>query len=261
EVCGNGIDDNCNGQVDESPTCDVTNADLIVSAITVLPANALPGSTVNVADTTKNQGTGTAGDSATKFYFSTDASYSAGDIYLGSRTVPTLAGGATSSENTSVIIPSSVTCPDSYYIVAVSDADNNVVDTNETNNVKSFSIKIGADLIVSSFSAPTTAARGQSISISDTTRNQGAGTAGASTTKYFLSKDTIYNPWDTYLNGRTVAQLAASTSDIGNPTSVTIPAGLSAGKYYIIAISDANGDVPESAEANNNKTKQINITQ
>ena len=68
-----------------------------------------------------------------------------------------------------------------------------VSETNETNNKKSKAIYIGPDLIVSTITAPTSAVRGTTISITDTTKNKGCGTAGASTTKFYLSTNTTIN--------------------------------------------------------------------
>lgn len=114
------------------------------------------------------------------------------------------------------------------------------------------------DLIISSLSVPSSANAGQVISISDTTKNQGIGAAGASTTKFYLSTDATYNKGDTYLGKRRVIALAADASSSGR-IRVTIPAGTPAGSYYIIAVADADRVVTESNERNNNKTRAITI--
>ena len=255
EVCGNNVDDNCNGQIDEG--CQ-TGADLIISALTA-PLTGGAGKNITVTDTTKNQGTGLSGASTTKFYFSTDSTFSAEDKLLGSRAVPSLGPGISNTGSTQVTIPSSVTCADTYYIIAIADADNAVSETNENNNAKNKSIKIGSDLLVSSLSAPISAAAGSTINVTDITKNSGADATGTSTTKLYLSANTAYNPWDTYLNSRPVPSLAAGATSTGI-TSITIPLGTPAGTYYIIAAADANGDVPETNEANNTKYKKITIT-
>ena len=257
EVCGNNIDDNCDGLIDPVPPCTGTGADLIISSLTA-PLTGGAGKNITVTDTTKNQGTGQAGASTTKLYFSTDTTYSAGDTYLGSCPVPSLAAGTSNPCSITVTIPS-VTCVDTYYIIAIADANGDVPETNENNNAKSKSIKIGSDLIVSSLSAPLSAAAGSTINVTDITKNSGADATGASTTKLYLSANTAYNPWDTYLNSRPVPSLAAGASSMGI-TSVTIPLGTPAGTYYIIVAADANGDVPETNEANNTKYKKITIT-
>ncbi len=257
-TCSDGKDNNCNGKIDTAdPNCQPPTVDLIISSLST-PLTGGMGKTITVTDTTKNQGTGTAGASTTKFYFSTDATYSAEDKLLGSRAVPSLAAGATSTGSTNVTIPS-ITCADTYYIIAIADADNSVSETNENNNAKNKPIKIGSDLIVSSISAPASAAAGATINVTDITKNSGADTAGASTTKFYLSVNTTLNPWDTYLTSRPVPSLAAGATSTGI-ASITIPPGTPPGTYNIIAAADANGDVPETNEANNTKSKSITIT-
>jgi len=58
----------------------------------------------------------------------------ASDVPLGSRAVPALAAGASNSGSTAVTIPTG-TASGTYYILAVADADNVVVETGENNNV------------------------------------------------------------------------------------------------------------------------------
>ncbi|MBI4685798.1 MAG: hypothetical protein HY755_11460 [Nitrospirae bacterium] len=234
------------------------NADLIISAFSV-PTTGGACQSITVNDTTKNQGTSTAGASTTKFYFSTDATYSAEDKYIGSRSIPSLAAGATNTGSTSVTLPCGITDADTYYILAIADADNAVAETNEINNLKSDSIKIGADLIISALTAPTTAKAGTTITIGNTTKNNGTGDAGASTNKFYLSVDTKLFPWDPPLDcSRAVIALAAGNSNAGS-TNCTIDANTPPGKYYIFGAADAEGTVPEMKDGNNTKSKAITI--
>ena len=92
----------------------------------------------------------------------------------------------------------------------------------------------------------------------DTTKNIGTGTAGASTTKLYLSTNTTWDAGDTYLGSRAVPMLAAGASSAGS-TSVTIPSSIATGTYYIIALTDDGNAVVESNETNNKKTKKITI--
>ncbi len=234
----------------------VTNSDLLIYSLTV-PSSASEGQTISLTDTTQNSGTGTASASITKFYWSSNSSYDTGDTYLGERAIPALAAGASNTGSTSVVVPSG-TCLGTSYIIAVADANNAVSETNESNNTKSKSIKIGADLIVSSISAPATSGAGQSITVSDTTKNNGGCTAGASITKLYWSSNSSYDTGDTYLGERAIPALAAGASNTGS-TSVVVPSGTTTGTRYIIARADANNAVPETSESNNNKSKSIKI--
>jgi subtilase family serine protease len=233
-----------------------TGSDLIVSAVTA-PLTSGAGKTISVTDTTKNNGGCLAGASTTKLYFSINSAWDAGDTYLGERAVPGLAAGTTSTGSTSVTIPAGATTG-TRYIIAKADANAVVAETSETNNKKSKSIKIGPDLIVSTLTAPTSAVRGSTISVTDTTKNNGGGDAGTSTTKLYLSTNTTWDAGDTYLGSRAVPLLTSGASSAGS-TSVTIPSGITTGPYYIIALTDDGNVVVETNETNNKKTKAITI--
>jgi subtilase family serine protease len=232
------------------------NSDLTITAVTG-PTTGVPGSTINIGDTTKNNGPGSVPASTTKYYWSTNNTWDAGDTYLGSRAVPALAALATSQGSITVTVPSNA-CSGTFYIIAKADADNLIAETKETNNTKYKSIKTGPDLIVSAITAPTTSGGGKLISVTDTTKNQGGCPAVASTTKLYLSTNSKWDTGDTYLGERAVGSLAAGATNSGS-TSVTIPA-VTAGTYYIIAKADANNTNPtETNENNNTKSKSIKI--
>jgi subtilase family serine protease len=231
--------------------------DLIVSALTA-PSTGGAGQAINVSDTTKNQGSGDTGASTTTFYLSTNFTYEAGDTYLGQRVVSPLASGASDGPAITPLTIPSGTPGGSYYIIAKADGNGVIPETSETNNTKSKSIKIGPDLIVSLITAPASAARGTTISITDTTKNQGGGDAVASTTKLYLSTNTTWDTGDISLGQRSVPGLTAGTSNAGS-NSVTIPTGIAIGTYYIIAVSDDGKVVTETNETNNSKTKSITI--
>ena len=68
-----------------------------------------------------------------------------------------------------------------------------------------------ADLIVSALTTPATAAPGGTISVTDTTRNQGAD-GGASTTRFYLSADSTVRAADAILGSRTVPPLTGGAT-------------------------------------------------
>src|SRR5439155_1502814 len=107
-------------------------------------------------------------------------------------------------------------------------------------------------------SGPSTATAGATISVTDTTANQGTGGAGATVTTYYLSRDTQWDASDVTLLDRSVPALAAGASDTGTGT-VTIPAGTATGSYYIVAYADGRGVVAESQEGNNQRAVAIQI--
>ena len=230
--------------------------DLVVSALSA-PLRAGAGTTVSVTDTTKNNGSGAAGASTTSFYLSSNLSLDAADLpVLPSRPVPALAAGATSTVTTAVVLPS--VPPGTWYLLAVADQNDDVFETNETNNVKFVTMYIGPDLVVSSLVAPSTATAGAVVSLTDTVKNNGSGEAGASVTRYYLSLNTILDETDRLLDAeRSVPALPANTSSTGS-VNVTLPSDVT-GKYYLIAVADGGTTVAESNESNNTLIRLITI--
>jgi subtilase family serine protease len=106
--------------------------DLIATALTAPTAGTAGGSLAAVSVTSKNQGAGAAGGFRVGFYF-----YSSGSGAVFSGTSCSMAGGlavnATSTCNTSVAIPVSLT-PGTYYFIAVADDQSQVNESSETNN-------------------------------------------------------------------------------------------------------------------------------
>ena len=86
-------------------------------------------------------------------------------------------------------------------------------------------LRVGPDLRpVSSLTVPSPAAPGAAIVVGDTTKNKGAGGAGASTTSFFLSANSTYEATDAALGSRGVPALGPGASQAAQ-TTVTIPAG------------------------------------
>ncbi|HTM30604.1 MAG TPA: CARDB domain-containing protein [Vicinamibacterales bacterium] len=228
--------------------------DLVVSALTV-PATAAPGSTVLVADTTRNQGAGSAASTSTAFYLSTNTSWDAADVALGTHAVAALAGSASAGASTEVTIPGT-TVPGTYYIVARADAGDAVPETLENNNTRAATVRVGADLIVSSVAVPSAAGAGDSITVAESTRNSGGAESVESTTEFYLSGNASLDVNDVRLGARDVPTLAAGATSSTNVTLV-IPAGTAAGSYYVIAKADALLEVGETSETNNTRASGV----
>jgi subtilase family serine protease len=119
----------------------VAPSDLVVSALTG-PAQAGAGFVVTLNDTTRNVGVGPAPSTTTRYYLSTDAVIGAGDVLLGSRSIAGLAPGASSTGAKNVTIPAA-TVNGSYFIIAKADALNRAFESNEGNNTRAITIRIG----------------------------------------------------------------------------------------------------------------------
>jgi len=242
----------------------VIGPDLFLSSLSA-PATGGAGLPVDVTDTTKNLGAGSAAASGTAFYLSANAALGAGDVLLGSRPVGILLPNGSSTITTRLTIPIG-TPAGNYYIIAVADHGGAVPETNEANNTRAVLIRLSPDLIVSSMTVfPTTislsGASGPHINVTETTRNQGAGTAIATTTKYYLSTNPTFDASaDVWLGSRAVPLLATGASSVGPKTAVTIPPGTASGSYYVLAVADADSTVAESNENNNVTARPLTIS-
>jgi subtilase family serine protease len=112
---------------------------------------------------------------------------------------------------------------------------------------------------VSTLTAPSSAAAGTTVSVSDTTRNQGGETAAAAVTAYYLSANAVLDAADVLLTMRTVPSLVPGGSQSGS-ISLVIPGSTAGGTYYVIAKADGDNSVAESLENNNILPRIISIT-
>src|SRR5205814_1070763 len=223
------------------------------------PSPAAAGASITVTDTTKNQGTAQAAASTTRIYFSLHATLDGTETTSVDRDVPSLnavssSSGSISSGSTTLTIPAG-TAPGTYYLIAVADASNAVVESKEDNNTTTQKIEVAApplpDLVVSALSAPSSVAPGASITVTDTTANQGTAQAAASTTRIYLDGTPIV--------ARAVPALDALGSSSGS-TSVIIPAGTAPGPHSLIVVAnDAPNTVAESNGTNNTKIQSITV--
>jgi subtilase family serine protease len=232
-------------------------ADLTVTSVVSTPAGASPGQTIVITDTTKNSGAAGTDPSLTYIYFSENGSIDASESPIGTRAVPELAAGASDAGSITFTVPEG-TALKTWYIIAKADGNGALAETSESNNIYTRSIKIGPDLDITSLSAAATATAGQTISVTDTTKNVGGGEAGPSTNQVFLSSNSTLDASDILLGSRSLPALAAGAGSSG-AVSVTIPLGTAAGTWYIIARADAGGTVAEISETNNTIARTIKI--
>ena len=96
--------------------------------------------------------------------------------------------------------------------------------------------------------------------MTDTTKNQGAGSsARGTTTSFYLSVNTTIGAGDTLLGSRSVGILGPAGTDAVS-TTLTIPPGTTPGTYYIVAVADDGNAVPETIETNNTRAAVIRLS-
>ena len=121
----------------------------------------------------------------------------------------------------------------------------------KSNVIASTGATTSTDLAETAVSASaSTVLVGKSFTMSDTVKNEGKAAAGASVTRYYLSKTTTKTSAH-LLNGvRKVSNLAAGAISSGKAT-VTAPTGTPGGTYHVLACADDTGTVTDSNSANN----------
>jgi len=153
----------------------------------VVPASGLFNGTVPVTWTVSNSGNATLTAAISdRVYLSTDGTFDAGDRLLA--TIPAgasipLSAGANYTQSTNVSLPLDASLPaGSYRILVVTDALQQQYELNENNNAAtsapiSLTFPPLPDLMVTAISSVASVIAGQSIEVSWTIQNQGAGTA------------------------------------------------------------------------------------
>jgi subtilase family serine protease len=244
----------------------VPQSDLIVSAISTTATVVSTGGSVSVSNSVKDQGGSSAGSSVVAFHLSTNAVYGDGDdiVMTATRTITSVAVGATSTAATSVVVPAS-TPLGAYYLCAMADSGNTVSEGDESNNALCSSATIQVtqpDLVISAVTPnAATVNAGSALSVTNTANNQGLGASGSFVIGFHLSLNSIYGDGDdvAITTTRTVASLAAGGSNSAT-TSVVIPAATPAGIYYVCAKADSGGTVTETNETNNALCSILQVT-
>ena len=221
------------------------------------PAAAVPGGTFLMTDTTQNVGPvdRRRHDDALRAVGG-QPSRSADDVVIGSRGMGALGPGVFTTGSAVVTVPLG-TATATYFVLACADDTAQVVEANETNNCRAAAGTVAvapatADYVVTALSdPPATVAASASFTATDTTQNAGTGGGFASTTRYYLSTNTLRDAGDVLLTGvRAVPALGAGATSSGSVT-VTIPATTAVGPYYLLACADDTAAIPETNENNN----------
>ncbi len=227
--------------------------DLVMTSV-VSPGTANVGQQITVISSVKNQGSSGAGAFRVGIYLSADQAIGPSDTLVGYGSVTSLGAGAEQTLNTIVTIPASFTTG-TYFIGAVADYTNSVVEADESNNSLAGNqltvTNLPPDLTLASVSGPSSGGTGQSITAAVTMKNQGAGNASGFYVNLYLSTDAVITTADTFIGNVFINNgLAAGAQQTVNITG-KIPVSLATGTYYVGAIVDSGNAVKESDETNN----------
>jgi len=204
--------------------------DLIIDEISRSPEAPSIGDNVSFMVFVTNQGGAASGMSVVDFYIN--------DTLLDTGWVDGLEPGA--SGNATFYWTARTGTHD---IKAIVTAGGFLTESDETNNEKSFTLSPGlADFIVQDITwSPTELSVGDRITFTVTVENQGVGTSAASRVELYIDKVRV--------NYQEFGDM-----DAGDTAGVTFTWRVTAGSHQIKAIIDTRDEVPESDEANNEKT-------
>ena len=223
-----------NNEVTESDEANNENTvissvrDLIIETITGSPTGPSVGDTVTFTVTIKNQGNARAGSSRVAYYIDGSS--------RGYQQVQEIDAGATVTKTFTWIAQAG------YHIIkAVADSNNEVTESDETNNERTVIFPV-PDLIIETITwSPEEPSESDTVTFSVIIKNQGSDRTGSSRVAYYID--------DAYLTSALVNPIDAGAS--ANETFSWIAQG---GSHAIKAVADSNNEVTESDEANNENT-------
>ncbi len=109
-----------------------------------------------------------------------------------------------------------------------------------------------ADLDISTLMVlPATLERGAKLSMTQITRNIGSATASASTSRYYLSRDTSKSSDDILLSAETPVPALVRGGSVTGPAASAIIPSTASGVYRILACADDRAVVAEISDTNN----------
>ena len=279
DLVGNPMDQDGNGTYGEpsdtyTGTVDLILPDLVIESVTVAPAPAQFGQTVDVTWLARNVGLGsTLSDWALSFWFSQDDTLDTGtDQFLlgqvAGAPVPLLPD-QTHGATTTVTIPFDPgAASGTYYILVKADPANSILEVDEANNVGVGEFELVQtgmpDLTIAATVDAASAPLGSALGAHWTVTN--AGTAAAEGAWYdfvFLSANQTYEPaldrWITTRSAAAHVPLAAG-DDYDVATALSLPTDVAPGDYFLLFRTDHNGNQSEQSEDNNQAVVPIHLT-
>lgn len=229
--------------------------DVTVSQVTPNASTVNAGTTLSVTDTVKNIGKSTAvGPFIVAYDLSPTPNYNdPNSIQLtATRTISSLAAGASNTATTNLAIPASVVSGN-YYVCAFADATSVLIESNTQNNTLcSSAITVPLPDLTISSPAATQVASGGLFVLNSVTNIGGGATAKTFDVAFHLSTDRVYGNSDDIAlpTVRQITGLSAGSNTI-NSALVAIPSTTPVGSYYICTLVNSTNTVVESNYTNN----------
>ena len=228
--------------------------DLVVGPLNLGGSIPLAGKSFLLNGGADNQGDAPSASTTLRYYLSTDTTITTSDTEIGNASVVPLGPSGGYRDG---IRPTAPSTPGTYYYGACVDSVSGELDT--TNNCSTaLEVIVGAapvpDLVVDtptvSESAPAAGAR---FTLSATVRNQGNGSSGTTTLRYYRSTDSTITTSDTSAGTDFVSRLdGLETGD----ESISVTAPSDPGTYYYGACVDG---VTDESDTTNNCSPAVTV--
>jgi subtilase family serine protease len=236
-------------------TAPVLDNDLTVQTV-VSPSNIVAGAQVTVEATVANLGADAAPTSTLGLYLSSDQTFDPQtDQLITSSSINELAAEASRQESfTFTYNQAWATGSQFFYVVA--DSDNQIAETDETNNVAFDETTVSelalADLEIRNqqLSAPWVVP-GNALTLTSQVYNIGNAAAGTNKLRFYLSDDMVLDGSDQALGGKTIDSINAETISSVQSFEFTYSVTYGLGTKYVLFVADYDNAVVESSEINN----------
>jgi len=240
-----------------------TKPDLTIQDFEVTPKVAAPGGSLDMTCTLLNIGGAQAPSNQVQLYLSKDLKIDSNDIYLAYGTMdPLNAGDNISISGEDISLPGTLSSG-SWFALIMADANAEIDETNETNNIAFVSIVIQGETpdlqIIRISLSPLVIAPRTNVRVTSIVFNGGNATASPVKISFFLSKDETLDNSDPKLFDESTRLLGAKGT-IQLSSGFIMQANLSPGQYFLIGVVDKDGMVEESDETNNQLIKPVIVT-
>ena len=243
---------------------------LIATLFDLSPIRVDPGDAFAVSVTARSAAEGTTEGSPAStvgFYASNDRFASSDDVLLGTAPLPAIGRGQTAEIEAAVSVPELER--GGYYFIAVLDYDNEVAETDETDNDQTALFTVGGaegpDLAFNAVELEdATAEPGDRVQVEFTLANRGFVDVEDFEVSYYLSRgelpaDGSPAPGAILLEREVIGNLEAGEEE-DESEEVTIPEGTPLGGYSFAIVLDEANEIEELNETNNRATRGIQIT-
>lgn len=245
--------------------------DLVAAEVSFSPSAVQPGvgGVLQVDQLVRNLGQYDAGGFRVGVYLSDNAVISPSDVLLGTRTLASLAAGASSGAGSGFALPGGLS-PGTYYVALIVDDLDEQAELSEGNNL----LLATGTLDVTNVPTPmpdlvmevvdpgaNQTAPGGAVQIVSRVKNEGTASAsGDFRVGFYLSVDETITTDDIFLGSRLVPfGLGIGFTSVAS-VPVTIPGTVAEGTYHLGAFADSTLAITESDESDNGRAASGTFT-